>query len=103
MAYCNTCGNDYLRCKCPSEPYCDTCNENDVCNEVMDSACVIYHPDSTDGPSKLTNLGMPNGSSAEEIFEAIDDMFGNGANIPITIVSTNSIFLEASGTANHTI
>lgn len=103
MAICNTCGNDYLRCKCPTEPYCDTCAENDVCNEVMDAACVIYHPDSTDGPSKLTNLGMPNGSSAEEIFEAIDDLFGNGGNIPITIVSSASIFLEASGTADHTI
>jgi hypothetical protein len=46
---------------------------------------------------------MPNGSTAEEIFEAIDDFLGNSANIPITPVDTPSIDITASGTANHTV
>jgi hypothetical protein len=104
MSYCGVCGEDYLRCNCESQqPYCDQCVEDTKCNYEMDSACVIYHPNPTDPPSGLDNLGMPNGSSAEDIFEAIDDFLANGANVPITIVNTRSINMQSSGTAKHTI
>lgn len=104
MSFCGVCGQDYLRCNCESQqPYCEQCEENKECNFEMDSACVFYHPNDTDPPSELTNLGMPNGSSAEEIFEAIDDFLANNANVPITIVDTSTIHLTASGTAKHTI
>ena len=79
MPLCEVCGNDYLRCNCESQqPFCDQCQEPD-CNYEVDSGCVVYHPLPTTEPSKLENLGMPNGSTAEEIFEAIDDFLGNSA------------------------
>ena len=103
MPLCTTCGNDYLRCNCESQqPFCDQCEEPG-CNFEVDSKCVTYHPLPTSQPSKLENLGMPNGASAEEIFEAIDDFLGNSANIPITPVDTPSIDITTSGTAQHTI
>lgn len=103
MPNCEVCGNDYLRCNCESQqPFCDQCEEPG-CNFEVDSKCVTYHPLPTSQPSKLENLGMPNGASAEEIFEAIDDFLGNSANIPITPVDTPSIDITTSGTAQHTI
>jgi hypothetical protein len=104
MPLCQTCGNDYLRCNCESQqPFCEQCSENVPCNYEVDSKCVTYHPLPTSQPSKLDNLGMPNGASAEEIFEAIDDFLGNSANIPITPVDSLSIDITTSGTAQHTI
>jgi hypothetical protein len=105
MGLCTICGGaDYLRCGCSIEPYCDTCDENDQCNSEMDSLCVIYHPTypgQTPLPSKLTNLGLPNGSSAQTIFEAIDAYLANSVNTPIVPIDTNSIDLTVSGFANH--
>lgn len=104
MSLCGVCGQDYLRCNCESQqPFCEQCAEDTECNFEMDSACVFYHPNQTDPPSKLTNLGMPNGSSAQSIFEAIDAFLNNNANVPITIVNTSTVTLTASGTAKHTI
>lgn len=107
MALCEICGSDYLRCTCSDKtPYCDTCNENDQCNMEMDTACVIYHPKYpglTQSQSKLTNLGLPNGSTAEKIFEAIDSFLGNNANVPITEVDSLTIDLTATGLAKHTL
>src|SRR6478735_724249 len=104
MPNCGVCGNDYLRCNCESQqPFCDQCSENEPCSYEVNSKCVTYHPLPTTLPSKLENLGMPNGSTAEEIFEAIDDFLGNSANIPITKVDTPSIEIQTSGTAQHTI
>lgn len=103
MPLCQTCGNDYLRCHCESQqPYCEQCEEPG-CNYEVDSKCVTYHPSPTTEPSKLENLGLPNGSTAEEIFEAIDDLLGNNANIPITPIDSPSIDLTANGVADHTL
>lgn len=102
MSNCGVCGQDYTRCNCVSQqPYCEQCGGDSPCVEIMDSACVIYHPDN-DKPSKLDNLGMPNGSSAEEIFEAIDDLVG-GQNIPLNVTDTTTIDLTATGPAKHNL
>lgn len=104
MPLCQTCGNDHLRCNCESqEPFCEQCSENQPCNYEVDSKCVTYHPLPTTQPSQLDNLGLPNGSTAEEIFEAIDDFLGNNANIPITPVDSPTIDLTANGVADHTL
>lgn len=85
----------------PQLPYCEQCGSND-CVEIIDAQCVVYHS-LNDKPTKLENLGMPNLSTAEAIFEAIDDLIGNGANIPITRINTDSVIITANGAANHTI
>lgn len=107
MALCEICGSESLRCNCASTtPYCDTCNESDKCNMEMDTACVVYHPKYPGvetSPTKLSNLNMPNGSSAEKIFEAIDKFLGNNANVPITEQDSNTINLTATGVAKHTL
>lgn len=102
MSNCGICGQDYARCNCVSQqPYCEQCGGDTPCSEIVDSACVIYHPNN-DKPSKLDNLGMPNGASAEEIFEAIDDLIG-GNNIPLTVEDTNTVDLTATGPAKHNL
>lgn len=107
MAICLSCGGaDYLRCNCSIEPYCDQCNENDACNSEMDTACVIYHPTypgQTPLPSQLTTLALPNGSSAQTIFEAIDYFLGHNANTPIVPVDSPTLHLAVSGFADHTL
>lgn len=104
MLNCGVCGNDYLRCNCESQqPFCDQCSENQPCSYEVNSKCVTYHPLPTTQPSKLDNLGLPNGSTAETIFEAIDDFLGNSANISITAIDSNTVDITANGLANHTI
>jgi hypothetical protein len=104
MATCGTCGSQSLYCSClqSTQPFCNQCTEDSSCAQIMDAQCVIYHPDN-DKASKLNNLAMPNGSSAEAIFEALDKFLGNNANVPITIIDTLSIDLTQSGVAGHTI
>ncbi len=75
----------------------------DVCGGgFMDSACLIYHLMNTI-PTKLINLGLPNGSSAQVIFETIDEFLGslsaNGG--PIQPISTNAIRFIGAGIGNH--
>lgn len=75
----------------------------DVCGGgYIDSNCVLYHLFGGQ-PSKLTNLGLPNKSSAQTIFEAIDKYLGAlGGNIgPITPVSTNAIKFTGAGPGNR--
>jgi hypothetical protein len=77
----------------------------DICGGgYIDSSCEIYHLLSQ-SPSKLINLGIPNGSSAQFIFESIDSYLGGlASNIgPITPVSTNAIRFQASGVGNRTL
>jgi len=97
MPICSTCGGpDHLRCNCVVVPYCDQCNENANCNSEMDSACVIYHPTYPGfipPATNLINLGLPNGSSAQTIFDAIDAKFGSTANTPIIPLDTNTLDL----------
>jgi Chaperone of endosialidase len=102
---CDICGSpNYLRCNCQSsQPFCDQCAEDSVCIEKMDSSCVIYHFGNPSAPSKLTCLGMPNGSTAEQIFERIDQLVCSQFNYPLIAVQTESIHLTLSGLANHTI
>lgn len=103
MPICSTCGGpDHLRCNCVVTPYCDQCDENDACNSEMDTACVIYHPTypgQTPLPTELITLGLPNGSSAQTIFEAIDEYLGH-TNSPLTPINTPSIHII---TTLHTI
>jgi hypothetical protein len=102
---CDICGSpNYLRCNCQSsQPFCDQCAEDSVCIEKIDSSCVIYHFGNPTAPSKLTCLGMPNGSTAEQIFERIDQLVCSQFNYPLIAVQTESIHLTLSGLANHTI
>jgi hypothetical protein len=75
----------------------------DVCGGgYIDSNCVIYHLFGQI-PTKLINLGLPNKSSAQTIFEAIDKYLGVLAgNIgPITPVSTNAISFTGAGPGNR--
>lgn len=96
---CNICGQpNYIRCSCASsQPFCDQCAEDSVCTEVIDSSCVIYHFGNTQLPSRLINLGLPNGSSAQTIFEAIDAEFGKIGGGPITVTDTNAIHVTQDG------
>lgn len=98
---CSICGQSgYVRCNCVSaQPFCDQCDDSAVCIEKMDSACVIYHfaiPGHTPPPTRLINLGMPNGSSAEAIFERIDQyLVGNR---PWTVANTPTLVLNLNET-----
>lgn len=102
---CVICGQpNYVRCNCQSaQPFCDQCNEDGVCIDKIDSSCVVYHFGNPAAPSKLTCLGMPNGSTAEQIFEKIDQLVCSQFNFPLIAVQTESIHLTLSGLANHTI
>jgi hypothetical protein len=65
----------------------------------MDAQCVIYHltvPGVTPPATKLINLNLPNGSSAQTIFEAIDSALGYSK--PWVAEDTNTIHLYTSGT-----
>lgn len=69
----------------------------------MDSSCVIYHFGNPTLPSKLIYLQLPNGSSAQTIFEKIDSLIGSSFNLPIIPIDTESINLTVTGLANHTL
>ena len=74
----------------------------DVCGGgYIDSNCDIYHLFDR-VPSKLINLGLPNGSSAQLIFETIDAYLGaiGSNNGPIVPISTNAIKFTGSGIGN---
>ncbi len=108
MPYCSSCGSpDYLNCgHYFSEPYCDQCDQNDNCNSEMDSACVIYrptYPNQTPPVSQLINLGLPIGSSAQLIFDAIDARLGPSSGGGITPVVSESVLLTASGPNNRSL
>lgn len=99
---CSICGQpNFIRCNCVSaQPFCDQCNENGVCIDKLDSQCVIYHfaiPGYIPPPSRLINLGLPNGSSAETIFEKIDSLFGAGFFRPWITGNTATLDLELDG------
>lgn len=99
---CQICGQPgFIRCNCVSaQPFCDQCTPNSVCAEKVDSQCVIYHfafPGYIPPPSRLINLGLPNGSSAETIFEKIDSFFGAGFFRPWTVGDTATLDLELDG------
>jgi hypothetical protein len=102
---CQICGQpNFIRCNCQSaQPFCDQCSEDSVCGEKMDSQCVIYHFGNPTLPSRLINLQLPNGSSAQTIFEKIDMLIGSSFNFPIIPVETESIHLTVSGVGNHTL
>lgn len=102
MSDCNNIpGGSVIVISEPQLPYCEQCGSND-CVEIIDSQCVIYHS-LNNKPTQLENLGMINGATAEEIFEAIDDLIGNGANISLTVVDTSTIDFTTSGPAGHNL
>lgn len=99
---CQICGQpNYVRCNCVSaQPFCNQCDQNTNCTSITDSQCVIYHfayPGYIPPPTRLINLGMPNGSSAEAIFEKIDTFFGAGFFRPWTTGNTNTLNLHLDG------
>jgi len=95
----------FLRCQCESaQPFCDACNEEGRCIDKMDAQCVIYHladPNNPPPPSKLTCLGITNGTSVETILEIIDSYVCNAFNIPFAGVDTRSIHWTPGGPAGH--
>lgn len=101
---CNLCGlPSYVNCNCipvSAQPFCDQCEENTNCTSITDSQCVIYHfayPGYVPPPTKLINMEMPNGSSAEAIFEKIDTLFGAAFFRPWITGSTNTLNLHLDG------
>lgn len=95
-----------LRCQCESaQPFCDQCAEENRCIDKIDSQCVIYHwdndPNNPPPPSKLTCLGIANGTPVEKILEIIDTYVCNAFNIPFAGVDTPSIKWTAGGPAGH--
>jgi hypothetical protein len=96
----------FLRCQCESaQPFCDQCNEEGRCISKMDAQCVIYHwdndPTNPPPPSKLTCLGIANGTSVEKILETIDTYVCNAFNIPFEGQDTPSIHWTPGGPAGH--
>lgn len=79
----------------PQQPYCEQCG-SDICVEKIDSSCVIYHINN-DSPTQLVNMNMPNGSTVEEILEAIDNFLAGAASISGT--SGTSGVSGAAGTS----
>lgn len=100
---CSVCGqSNYIRCNCQSEiPFCDQCAEDNICIDKMDLACFIYHFGNPTQPTRLINLGLPNGSSAQTIFEAIDSVLGTSGNGPISVTDTNAIHIIVDGPGNR--
>lgn len=70
------CGSD-----CGSFPPPFPPPNRDLCGNVnrffLDSADVIYHLFPTNQITKLVNLGLPNGTPAQTIFDTIDAQLGN--------------------------
>lgn len=95
---------DYIQCGCDQEAYCEPCSSDNKCITKIDAECVIYHRDDNK-PTKLTCMGLPNGSTSEEIFEKFDTYIcnTNNANTPIVVYDSPSIDLTAWGTINHTL
>jgi hypothetical protein len=102
---CSICGRpDYVRCDCQSaQPFCDQCAEDSVCLDKLDSACLIYHFGNPALPTRLINLDLPNGSSAQTIFEAIDAALGRSGSGPLSSTDTNAIHLLLDGPGNRHI
>jgi hypothetical protein len=108
MTNCSVCGSiDYINCgHYFATPYCDQCDENDNCNSEMDAACVLYHPTypgQTTPTSNLVNLALPNGSSAQTIFDAIDAKLGTIGAQGIVPVQSGNVLLTVSGANNRSL
>lgn len=96
---CQKCGQpSFIICNCLSQVQsCENCIDNAPCPEKMDQQCGIYHFGNPYLPSLLINLNLPNGSSAQTIFEKIDSIIGTIAGNPISVTSTNAINITATG------
>lgn len=107
MSTCQDCepinGGGSITITQASEPFCEQCGDDVSCDEKLDSACVVYHLDQPTKTNLIYHLGLGNGATAEEIFEALSSLIGNQLNIPLTGVDSNSIDISTSGSANHTI
>lgn len=95
---CPNCHDPILNPTPPS--LCVNCPDN--CAIQMDLDCVVYKPSSTT-PSTLVNLGLPNNTTATDIIEKIDFLIGQNFNIDLTVTSSNSILLTATGPAKHNL
>lgn len=86
---------------CP-QPYCNPC-EKTLCTGER-AECVYYHL-SNDAVNKLSCLGLPNNVSVEEILETINarvcQILGRQRHLVVT--DTDSVDLEVSGIADHTL
>lgn len=99
---CQICGQpDNIRCNCQvSQPYCDQCGNDNVCEEKMDAQCVYFHLNCTN-PAGLPNLGIQCNTDLETILEALDDLVGNSLNIPFAGTETKTIRWVSNGPAGH--
>lgn len=93
---CSICGlPDYTRCSCETtQPFCDQCSEDSRCAQIMDTDCVIYHPDD-DKVTKLTCLAIPNKTNLSTILEAIDRKICQFTQVQLNVQDTPTI--------NHTL
>lgn len=64
---CN-CGKSYNNCTCNTS--CDPCDDNG-CSIILDANCIFYNLHDTT-PSRLTCVGVPNGTSLRTILEEFD-------------------------------
>jgi hypothetical protein len=107
MSTCQDCepinGGGVITITEAQQPFCDQCGDDASCDEKMDSACVVYHLDFPEKANLIYHLGLGNGATAEQIFEALSGLIGNQLNIPLTVVDSSSIDLTSSGAANHTL
>lgn len=92
-----------IPCDCPNND-CVPCSRDKNCPITLDASCVFYHIDGDDDlPSQLTCLNLPNHTSAQDIFERLDDIVCNVSNIPISVLETFTAKMTATGPANHTL
>lgn len=102
MALCTVCGqSNCQQCQQSQQPYCEQCSQDNSCAQIMDAACVKYHPDN-DVPSRLVTLALPNNISVEAVLEAIDKYL-NFNTPPIVPVNSSTIQLNVDGAADHRI
>lgn len=100
---CTDCKDEILNPTIIIEKDCRDCGEEqNKCISKYDAECVFYHRDTTK-PSLLFNMGLPNKTSVEKLFERFDELLGNQFNINLTKKDSSSIKFTLTGPAYHTI
>src|SRR3954468_9484609 len=108
MSNCTDCNKEFesgttLFINQAAQPFCQDCSADNGCVEKLDSQCVVYHLDNPSKPNKIDNLGLGNGATAEQIFEAIGNLVANQLNIPFTVEDTSTVDMIATGPALHNV
>jgi parallel beta-helix repeat protein len=107
MSLCIDCqdipGNNVVFVDTSDQPFCQDCSGENACIEKLDAQCVVYHIDNPTKPNKIENLGLGNGATAEQVFEAISNMIGNNLNVPLVVTDTQTIDLTSTGPLGHNL